>query len=152
MMQTSDLNHNPMHSSHVGEIGKYYRSRILLRGRIYLRFLLPAQYYINAHQTLRGAVSQTIKSPAVEVSGSDIEPNCVRWAVLVFLLRNSTEMDSFPETAKVALNLNVGSRHSPRSLARQGKPLYHLKILLYFFAEQTYFRLNPVLIFFVFSF
>ncbi len=49
MMQTSDLNHNPMHSSHQGKIGKHYRSRILIDGQNMLLFILPAQYYINAH-------------------------------------------------------------------------------------------------------
>jgi len=58
-----------------GKSDKHNRSRIFLIGRILLLFILPAR---------KSSLHTTTKSPAIEVSGSDIEPNCVRWAVPIF--------------------------------------------------------------------
>lgn len=103
---TSDLKHNPLHGSPSGKSGRSYRFRILLMAEqnnclfcLHEGLHHTILYKCPTHIPKRGS-KLTTKSPAIEVSGSDIEPNCVRWTVLVIPSRNSTGADSFPEAAK----------------------------------------------------
>lgn len=105
MMQTSDLNHNPMHSSQLRKKRQILPFSHPLDGQSNYKLLcLPEGlrntllYECPIHR-MKDSINNN-KSPAIEVSSSDIEPNCVRWAVPEFPLRNSNEMDSFPETTK----------------------------------------------------
>ena len=89
MMQTSDLNHNPMHSSQLRKKRHTLPFAHPLEGQIETVYsacpkVFATLYYMKPHPQHKGAVLTITKSPAIEVSSSDIEPNCVRWAVPEF--------------------------------------------------------------------
>jgi len=73
MMQTSDLNYNPMRSSHLGKSNKHYRSRIFLMGRVlYCLVCLPEShphnYYVKTPTTYLewGSIKQQSNPPPLK--------------------------------------------------------------------------------------
>ncbi|MHB8223867.1 MAG: hypothetical protein ACYDHV_13625, partial [Desulfurivibrionaceae bacterium] len=79
MMPTSDLNHTSMYRSHLEKKRHPLSFSHPLDGaKHYCCSLYPktfaTYFYLNAHPNQGKAVSAVSKSPAIEVSGSDIEP------------------------------------------------------------------------------